>query len=106
MAAPDLSNCADNKPHTRARLKDELRRSMKRHKAILQEAAVEAVVDVIVLELAAQREQIAQMVERIKDHFGEMSGEQLDRLAHVVTAYYLDENGDVHLPGVDGDGEN
>lgn len=74
---------------------------MKRHNAILQEAAVEAVIDVVVLELGAQREQLASMIEKVKDHFGEMTGEQLDRLAHVVLHYYLDANGDVHLPGAE-----
>ena len=71
---------------------------MKRRDAILQEAAVEAVVDVIVLELAAQREQLASMVEKVKEHFGAMDGDQLDRLVVVITQYYLDEEGDVHLP--------
>lgn len=106
MAIPDLSNCADNKPHLRQKLRDELRRSMKRRNAILQDAAAEAVIDVIVLELAAQREQIATMIDKVHEHFGAMDGEQLQRLSHVVTAYYLDENGDVHLPGVDAEDGN
>jgi hypothetical protein len=95
---PDLSACADNRPHNRSRLKDELKRSMKRRDAILQDAAAEAVVDVIVLELAAQREQLASMVEKVKEHFGSMDGEQLDRLVVVITQYYLDGDGEVHLP--------
>lgn len=101
-----LGHLPDNKPHLRQKLRDELRRSMKRRNAILQDAAAEAVIDVIVLELAAQREQIATMIDKVHEHFGAMDGEQLQRLSHVVTAYYLDENGDVHLPGVDAEDGN
>lgn len=88
----------DNRPDKRARIKAELKRSMKRAGCVLQEAAVEAVIDTVVLELRAQREVIAHMLEVSKEQFGSLDGEQLEKMAFVVLAHFVDDNGEVHLP--------